>query len=449
MLRKHPVVAPDEPQQGMMSEPPAVPGRPMPGRSILRGGGLSVIDQLLISGVNFLTMLLVGRTVSSAEFGIFALAYTGLWILQNVQRAMIVEPMNTLGATKEGYAYRSYVGATAVSQVILAVAMGLVLLALGEMLDSYRNLLWAFALAVVFFQLQEFVRRIFYTRTRVGAALLNDLISYGGRGAILLILYVVGALTSASAMLAIGAAAGVAVLVGSWQARSEFTLVRKVSLVWESARTNWRFGRWLLGATFVPDLADRANLFLLLGLVGSVAVGAYSAAITLVRITNVLIQSFDTLLTPIASRMLRNESPAAMERYLKRVTLLGFIPVMALFGGLWVWAEQILNFAYRGTYDEYANVLRVIAIFSLSLYLTTPLRVACKSLEVPRVLFIAALASAGFLLTGGVALVVTMGLMGAAWGLVISSVLGLGATFAVYRHVSRKPLNLPTDVISA
>jgi len=420
-------------------------------KPLVRGGALAVADQGLISCVNFFTVLLVGRAVPPSLFGLFALLYTGLWMFQNVQRALIVEPMNVLGATKEADEYRSYVAGSAVLQIIFAVLMGCALLVSGVLLTSVQSLLFSFAAAVVFFQLQEFVRRIFYIRTRVSLAFLNDGISYGGRVILLTGLYTQGLLTPASAMIAIALTSGVAVAVGSWQARSDIYLIPNVHSVRNSMASNWRYGRWLLGETLLPDLAHRFNTFLLMGLAGPAAVGAFTAAFILTRITNVFIQSFDTLIPPLSTRRFKQQSQSSMEALLRVATLIGVVPVLGSLLLLTVFAEDVLHIAYDGIYDEFASVLRIVALWSLLLFLSTPIRVALKSMEEPRILFIASTVSTVFLLTGGTALVATLGIMGAAWALVLSTCISVGTmTFGYWRitrrRVSRKPQVAATDL---
>ena len=43
--------------------------------------------------------------------------------------------------------------------------------------------------SIIFWQLQEFVRRVLYTEGRHVAALINDIVSYGGQAALMIVLY--------------------------------------------------------------------------------------------------------------------------------------------------------------------------------------------------------------------------------------------------------------------
>lgn len=422
-----------ERQAAPVGSPPSLLGHPM-----IRSGAWAVSDQTIISGTNFFTVLLVGRAVAPSEFGMFMLAYTSLWLFQNVQRALIVEPMNVLAAVKEGYDYRSYVTSTAIVQATFAVMLGGAVMVSGALLSPAGGLLFALAPAVVFWQLQEFVRRIFYIRTHVAAALLNDSISYGGQAGLLILLYSQGALTPVSAMVAISITSAIAVAVGGWQARSHMIAVLRLRSVWEAAVSNWRFGRWLLGANFFRDASGRLYVFLLVAFVGPAGLGAFAAASALARVNNVLIQSMETLLPPMASRRFKLESQADMEAFLRSVALIGLVPALIALTLLVVFAEKALHIVYGGTYDEFALVLRLVSLSSLLALLSVPLRAAFKAMEETRILFLAGGLSAVFLVTGGSVLAAVAGVSGAAWVTVIDTAIVLMILTVAYWYVTRR-----------
>src|SRR5689334_17508749 len=83
----------------------------------------ALADQVLISGTNFVTMILVARGLSKDAFGDFSLVYCGLLFANLLQTGLITQPHNVLGATRFGQGRRSYVrytASTAFSQLLLA-----------------------------------------------------------------------------------------------------------------------------------------------------------------------------------------------------------------------------------------------------------------------------------------------------------------------------------------
>lgn len=376
---------------------------------------MAVLDQTLLSGTNFLTLLLVGRSAVPAEFGVFVVVYTGLWMFQAVQGALIVEPMNVLAAPKEGDDYRSYTTNMFISQVLFATVAGLVILALGAVLVHLRSVLFAFAFAVVSWQIQEFVRRVFYNRTRVGAGLMNDVISYGGQIILLAVLYAQGVLTPVSALVAAAVTSALAAVVGGWQVRHDLTAAFGVHSLWRTAAVNWRFGRWLLGANAFRVIANRCTVFIVVGFIGPVGMAGFAAASVLSRVPEAMMLALETMLPPLMSRRFKQKSRAEMERFLKTAALLAGIPLAVLVAILVVFAKEVLHIVYGGTYDEFAFVLQLVSLANLITFFSAMVRVALKVVNQTRVVFIASAASAVLLVTVGSLLTAVAGIGGAAW----------------------------------
>src|ERR1700761_5016742 len=77
-------------------------------------------DQVLISGANFVTMVLAGRGLGEAGFGEFSLVYNALLFANILQMSLITQPHNVLGSgRRDDAAYSSYTTTTAMTQVIM------------------------------------------------------------------------------------------------------------------------------------------------------------------------------------------------------------------------------------------------------------------------------------------------------------------------------------------
>src|SRR4051794_4844783 len=89
------------------------------------GGGatLGLLDQALISGSNFITMVALARSLGPAAFGAFTLAYSALLYANSLQGALITQPHNVLGASREaGSAEYRRLSSTAARMQLSAVA---------------------------------------------------------------------------------------------------------------------------------------------------------------------------------------------------------------------------------------------------------------------------------------------------------------------------------------
>jgi len=61
---------------------------------------LALYDQMLVSGVNFITLVLLGRRLEPEHFGLFTLAYMTIFGLTSLHMAVFVQPFNLIGATR-------------------------------------------------------------------------------------------------------------------------------------------------------------------------------------------------------------------------------------------------------------------------------------------------------------------------------------------------------------
>ena len=57
----------------------------------------ALADQAMVSGVNFLTAILLARYLGIEEFGRFTLAWMAVLIAYSIQYAMIIAPMMSIG----------------------------------------------------------------------------------------------------------------------------------------------------------------------------------------------------------------------------------------------------------------------------------------------------------------------------------------------------------------
>jgi hypothetical protein len=78
----------------------------VPGRALW-----SFIDQILISGVNVLTTILLVRTLGLHWFGIYSMIMIGVQFLSTIQAAAILAPMMSLFDQRGNVSQSSYLSA--------------------------------------------------------------------------------------------------------------------------------------------------------------------------------------------------------------------------------------------------------------------------------------------------------------------------------------------------
>jgi O-antigen/teichoic acid export membrane protein len=277
--------------------------------------------------------------------------------------------------------------------------------------------------ALIATQCHEFGRRVLYTERRLPAVVLVDGIYYAGQVLAFLGLWYGGLLTGATAFLALAGAATLSTVVG-------------LSLIWRNfvgtvdtalMRENWRFGKWLLGATVGDWLASQVITYLSALLLGAAAAAVLKAGSLLIGPVNVLLGFVDSVLPTRFAVVWRDGGKPALTRQMLQAyrfsapVIVGYSLLVAVF------ATPLLRLLYGDTYAGYGSVVVLMAVLCATSYLPRILSAALQARGLTRPVFLAYMA-AGFVMVGpSVALIKLLGVHGS----VLGSIAGTLITFTV------------------
>ncbi|MBI3897910.1 MAG: oligosaccharide flippase family protein [Gammaproteobacteria bacterium] len=408
----------------------------------------SLIDQSIVSLANFLSVLLLARFMAAAEFGGFVLAQTGLLLVTSLQTSLLTQSHNVLGAKLKGKCYRRFTGAVIVMQIVagLGVCLLLALAGCGLFLSGARanGILWMTLAAAAFpWMAQEFVRRVLYTRSAARAAAMNDVICYGLQliGVLLLVRYLsTSSLTAVAVLLVFGGSSLIAVLFGVYQLRDHVEFAWRVRFqrrLRASTARVWRFGGWLLAQNVTTWFGANGHAWVVGALLGTEVVGLYRAAIHLVNLINPLRQAAFVYLPARASLMFAANGYTGLACWVRHVgtrLLLLLAPLVLL---LVVFPEQLLRLMYGGKFSGMGLglILALAAAAQAISFARYPLEVAVLAAGEPRRLFHINLLSIALLLTCGIGLIVSFGIVGIALSMLLISIVLYIATAVIYRRV--------------
>jgi O-antigen/teichoic acid export membrane protein len=382
----------------------------------------TAVDQTVISGCNFLSIYLLARFMEVDEFGLFIFGWILLLFFVNLQGAIICQPHNILAASQGLLRFRQFTTVLLTVQLICSIALGLLLLLLGVLVSAvvsptYGQLLSLLGIVLVPWTAQEFVRRVFYTRSETRAASINDGVSYGLQAAgIVLLVLCVNRPSAATAFAVLGVSSLTATFLGAWQLRNHFSF-ETVTLqiagdLWKEAVS---FGKWLLARNMTAWLGQYGYNWLLLAMLGPAALGTFKAAEHLLNVLNPLRLAAYSYLPPRAAVVYEEGGTPALGRWMKRV----YLGVGGVFASIVVMlmllARPLLSLAYG---DKFAGLgLEWILIFgALAATITfarLPLEMGLTAMRETQPLFWISVASVVVLVAGGVVLVHFFGILGA------------------------------------
>ena len=369
-----------------------------------RQGYLAAIDQGFISISNFLATIILARSVSPTDLGVYGVGFIALRLVRSLQEGLFIQPMNVLAASLEPGEFRRYATSTSIMQVGLAIATSLTaalggwaLTALGN--DTAGPALFSLWFAFLGWQLQEYLRRMLYTRGLVFSAVINTILANAVRLAIMLVWARAGALSGVGGMHAIAWGSLAALIPGMWATRSYWTLhPLGLKETWEK---NWGFGRWILGSSLAGWVAVEFYPVLTAGMISFAAAGAYRALQNLVAPIHLLLRATDTFLTPRASRAYDLNGRAALNRTLRIIYLVSGIPILGVLAVALLFPAQLLRLLYGETYVAYSSSMLLMVVLYVFLFAYYPLQTAFKAARQSRPIFIANLAAMAAMFTVG------------------------------------------------
>ncbi len=424
-----------------------------------------LIDQGIVSVVNFLTVILLARYLPLAEFGLFMVAHTILLLLTGLQNALVAQPHNILGAQRSGHDYARLTVVLGVMQLLGSTALALLIAGAGVLWSftgsaNYAHVAYALALVVPAWMAQEFVRRALYTQGDIVAAGLNNFISYGLQlvGIVIVVLSLGDvAPTPVNALLALGASSLVASAFGLMQlhtrisphpSRNDRLLRHFVDPFMTTARETWRLSKWLVAQQGIAWLGASGHGLLLTALLGPAAFGIYRAAYQVVNLLNPLRQAAINHLPSKTARVFAEQGVAALGRWSMSTTLALTIPFALCALAIVLGAKPIAALMFGSALNTHtlpeATLQLIVALGALSYTLNfarAPIDYAVLVAGGARAIFLRTLWLNAFVVTGGILLILGFGIAGVVLSELITALLAAALTARVYAALLRPSSN--------
>ena len=372
---------------------------------------LSIYDQCVVSGCNFLTMVIMARQLKAEDFGLFSIAMLSMLFLANFHRAIFTQPMNIIGVNEKKQQLKARMLALLKAHLYTLPIPFAVLAVASFFLFPQLALFFSVAIYVVCYFLQEMLRRYFYTLVQPGDALLNDSISYIGQVFLLMLMASVWGADAAIAFYIMAFTSLLAFLLGL----VKLDLLRDVERqsVLLVMQQQWGISKWLVLTTLAVWGSSQVYPFMVASL-GSIVVASLSACRNLLNVLSVFTQSVGNYLPTRVVEVLRHEGKAGLRRHLVKTLTQAVIISVVFIGVVYISAGPLLHFVYRGNYDAVEPLLFIFASGSACGFIGVILGSYSMAMEDSRSNFLANLGSSAVTFTIGLWLIKTQGFSGAA-----------------------------------
>ncbi len=394
-----------------------------------RKSGLSLIDQGVVSGTNFLTTVLIGRVCGVDELGIYSLGFSLLVFTTNIHESLILAPYTVYVNRLEPQKRAEYAGSILIHHILLSAVAMLCLsaFAFALMLEFGPQrlilLIWLLVGVIPFTLLKEFGRRFTLAHLHLVTTLILDIavaiLQIGG----LLWLAYTDNLSGIIAFYAVGVASGVAgviwlVLTGS-----------KMRVRWALIRSEWfrsfRFGKWVF-ASNVTGTMHAYSMYWLLALVhDTTATGAFAACWSIVLIANPLLLGIGNVLSPRAARGFVDGGKSEVRRVVYKTSLLLGIVMTAFCGLVFIFGDGLIQLLYGSEFGGHEHTINILAITMLASALLITSDQGLKVLEKPNINFKASMLGIFATLAVAPFLVFNWSLLGASYSFLIGCIIAL------------------------
>lgn len=392
----------------------------------------ALADQIVISGSNFLSNILLARILGIEEFGRYVLAWTIVLFVQSLQYSTLSSTMLSIGPKQDAEAARSFFGSMFALQAMFSI-VGAVLSLVGAYSGAaafpalgLESIALPLATAVACSQTQDFLRRYFFSIGRPEVSFSTDAIRYIGQNVAILGLTAWSPANSGSALWLVSLAAAVGSLTTLPfipQLKYSFGSIRS------SGRHGWHFSKWLAGSTLLSFIF--ANLFTFAAgiLLGAASVGAMRAAFALVSIANIVIESCMNVVPVSASRKLITSGRAGLNAYLTKVAIYGTLAIASLLGVIVVAPRFWLRLLFGPQFEFYSNLIPWYTGIEFMTFFALVIGTWYRTLESTRLIFVAYVFSVILSLVVAYPLITNLGVTGAVIGLLAGQFAQVGFMF--------------------
>lgn len=409
----------------------------------------SLADQVLAVGAMFLVNVVLARTQTKEEYGMFALSYSVFTFLAGFHNAAILEPYTVYGSGRYRDRFSEYLRFMVRSNALIGLLLtGLLLLtcllSLWVAPQFVSRALLGLGLTVGVLLSGAFLRRVFYLQRQAAYAAKTSMVFFVSVVCGLWLVWEAHLLDSLSVFLVLAVGwivAGVCFGKELWFGRPAQTFLELVPHYW---REHWKYTQWVLATALVFQFMTQGYYWLVAGFLSVKEVAELKAMYILLAPVHQVFIAISLLVLPaLASRY----SAERMGSFLSLwkwygLTALGLTGLFALL--VRVLGIRAMHFLYAGKFDGVAPLLFVLALSPVVMGVGNTMNDALKAVERPKFVFYAYLCSGVATFLGGVPLVMRFGLRGAVYGMLLSAAVYTAAlAVGFFLAICARPIAVP------
>jgi O-antigen/teichoic acid export membrane protein len=332
---------------------------------------ISFIDQAILSAANFLIGIVLIKSVTKTDYGLYVLAYTIILFVVGLQNALITTQMTVLAPSKSRDKQDGFCNSLCIGQYILYVPAAIVAIIIILTLhrvevisDEQRNLAATIIIVTVGVLFREFYRSFFFLKSQPRNVLIIDVVFVATTATGLLLgwlacreqLHIVALYLFGLASLASGLAA---------MALGRLSIEIDIRLSLASLKEAFANGRWALGGILLSLIQGQSYVYLLTAMSGPARVAEANAARLFLAPLSLLHMSFARVLLPKWSFMRQNGENAGIIRMAKKAQIL-LIAIIVIYISIVLFAkDRLIDTLFAKDYQNIGTIILLWGVLSI------------------------------------------------------------------------------------
>jgi len=403
----------------------------------------ALLDQALVSGVNFLSGILLARLLGLTDYGVFTLLWMMVLFLNNIQYALIMSPMMSLRPETYNISSRMFYSSFSVLQLVysfaslIVVASVMVVLSGIDAFGISSDVILPLVCVTVFYQVQEFFRRYFFSNKMFVVAFTSDVISYFGQIVLFILAAYLNEFSLVTALWLIACTSLIAIL---------YSIPRfvKISIDIDVYKMiyikNWSYSKWLVATSIMQWFSGHFFIFITGIVLGVTSVGAVKSALNIVGVLHILFQGLENVIPVEASKWYIKHGAIKLQSYISQVLLYTVLGTIAISIPILLFPKDIMGYLYGNSFVEYYYLLYWCVAIYVVMSFGLSLKVALRTINSTRSIFIAQSITGVITLFTSYMLADMFGLHGVMFGLLLINIVFISVLYFSYKKTIKMKL---------
>lgn len=351
----------------------------------------AMLDQCLVSGVNFILSIILARMMVPAEFGLFVFSFAALVSSVGFANSVVCSPLSVMGCVTDGGEWGKLLYNAILILVIVLVSLTFFFITAWFFLhegphESKGRILGVISAVAWMYVGQEFVRRAFLTRLRGDLAFFNSIVTYGLRLLVIVGFTYFDHIDCQRVIYTYGLTSLIGIGLGSIKLNI-LSIMRENRIEKKILLRIWDYGQWTLAEWLPFVLTGQLYIYIVSFVLGIEATGVLGACRNLVAPATIILVGIMNFALPYFGSVYHEKGHDSLLSSLKKFFFFLILVITVYLVVVDFFSKNLLLMLF-GKYSEFSAVVMVYSVGVFINFLFKPVDIYLKVMLKPKLVFI-------------------------------------------------------------